>query len=245
MTPWSLKALCVALGLALMTSLTVVAPAEAYPYVIQIKQVGVKKTKKFVYRNYANQRTVRDEDFDAGRLTVVATPYKISEGMRKKDQFLLNLRLSKSKRQGGLDIGWAQIYVTPLGYRKISDAGATRDAQVNRSCSTAKLTLGKAFGPISASTKIGTLRSCRYARIDRTNFSRSSGAVGWKIDKLRHLKSGALELYLQVPKGVRPRWKISVTTPRDSCSDAPMVPPSQCVPRDAEVRQEFFVNSSG
>lgn len=239
------KVALAAVVMLVTAGLTAVGPASAYPYTIQIRQVGVKKTLTSTYRNYANRRTVPDEDFDAGKLKVVAVPYKISEGLKKKDQFLLNLTLSRSAKQGALDIGWAQVYVTPLGYKKVSDSAATGDAKVNRSCSSVDLSLNKAFGPISASAKIGSLKSCRYAKVDLTNHSRTSGATGWKIDRLKHLKSAGLELYLQVPRGVRPRWRVSVTTPRDSCRDAANVPPSQCVPRDAEVRQEFIVKSTG
>ena len=231
--------------MVLAASLTSAVPAHAYPYAIQIKQVGLKKTQTSYYRNYANRRVIPDEDFDAGRLKVVATPHKIKEGLDDYSQFLLNLQVSKSKRRGALDIGWAQIYVTPLGYKKISESAATGDAKLNRSCSTIDLSLNKSFGPISGSAKIGTLESCRYAKIDLTNHSRKSGATGWKLTKLRHLKAGELELYLQVPKGVRPRWRVSVTTPRDSCRDDDQIPPNQCIPTDAEVRQEFIVRSKG
>jgi hypothetical protein len=229
-------------GLAMAASLLVgtTGPAVGYPYTIQVQQSGTKVTKTKYYREYRNDRTVLDSEYDAGRLRVVATPYKISEGMKRYDQWLLSLRISTRDKTGGSALAWANVYVKPTKYGSISDSGATRDKTLG-SCTTANLNLNLGFGPISTSADIGDLKGCAKAKLDLTSHSTSTGATGWKLRKLKRLTRVNAELYIQVPRGYEPNFRVTVRTPIDSCTDDPRIPPSQCVPTDYDSAITFVV----
>jgi hypothetical protein len=229
-----------ALALAATSLVVTTAPAASYPYTIQVQQSGKKVVRTKYYREYRNARTVMDSEYDAGRLRVVATPYKISEKMKRYDQWLLNLRISTRDRTGGSALAWANVYVKPTKYGKVSDSGATRDKTLGK-CTTANLNLNLGFGPISTSADIGDLVGCRKAELDLTSHSTTSGATGWKLRKLKKLRRVDAELYLQVPRGYQPNFRVTVTTPIDSCTDDPGIPPSQCVPTDYESAITFRV----
>lgn len=217
------------------------SPAAGYPYTIQVQQSGTAVTKSYFYREYRNDRTVVDSDFDAGRLRIRATPYRIDEDMKKYDQWLLHLKVSAKKKRGAMTLAWGSIYVEPRRYGKVSDSAATRDRRLG-SCDPGNLKLNLGFGPISTSANVGKLRGCSQAMVDLTSHSTSTGATGWTVRNLKKLKNADVELYLQVPAGKEPNFRVTLTRPVDSCRADPGIPPSQCIPRDHDVTASFLVN---
>lgn len=228
---WRVTGALTAVALATSGGILASGPAEAYPYTIQVVQIAPKVTKSKYYREFAQGRSVQTTDFDAGRLRVVAVPYRIKEGMRKYDQVLLNLKVSAGDKKGGSALAWANIHVKPLRYSAVSDSAATNDRQLG-SCTTVDLKLNYSFGPISASTNVGKLKGCSGAQLDLTHHSTSTGSTSWQLRRLKKLTSTDMEIYLQVPRGVRPDYRITIETPIDSCAANKYLPPSQCIPTD-------------
>lgn len=226
--------------LVAMSALLVGSPSYAYPYTITVSQTAPRVAKTLYYREFDQGQAVPTTAYDAGNITISAVPYRIREGMTRYDQVLLNLRISPSNKAGGLADAWTHIYVKPLGYSAISDSAATRDKQLG-SCTTVNLGLNASFGPISTSMDVGDLKGCTGAMVDLTSHSSVTGATGWTIRRLKKLSSTNVELYLQVPRGVRPDYRITVTRPIDSCSRQSYMAPSMCAPTDYTATASFRV----
>lgn len=217
------------------------APASSYPKSIEVTQSGTRVIESKYYREYRNDRTVLDSDYDAGRLRVEATPYRITEGMKNHDLWLLNLKVSAKRKRGGSALAWANIYVEPRKYGSISDSGATRKRTL-ASCDPMEINLNLHFWIISVSKSLGKLYGCQKAEVRLTSHSQTTGATGWKLRKLKRLERVGIELYIQVPSGKEPDFRVTVTTPIDSCTDDPGIPPNQCIPRDYDTTTTFRVN---
>ncbi|MDP3893036.1 hypothetical protein [Nocardioides sp.] len=248
MTSRSIRRFVFAGALCLVPALLAPVPASSYPYTIQVTQTAPVKTKAKYYREYHNPgtgKTVDSSDFDAGRVRVEATPFRIKEGMKKFDQYLLRLIITTpGQKTGGDNRGWANIYVEPRKTGKISHSSATADRKVNKKCAAVDISLNASFGPIGLGTSVGKLRGCRHAFLDLQSHNRATGATSWKVRKLKHFKRVNAEIYLQVPKGKKPNYRITLTTPIDTCTHSKGMLPYECQPKDLESSITFRVKGS-
>lgn len=222
--------------------LAVVDTAQGYPRTITVKQSGNQVTKSVYYRDYPSNRgyPVRKEFFSAGTLKVRAVPYRIKEDMKKFDQWLLHLDVTRVDRRGADVIGWSTIFVQPTKQGKVTDSAATQGRSLS-SCTIANLSLNLGFGPIGSSSDIGTIKGCRTSRLRLNSHSTTTGATGWGLTGLHRMDRVELELYIQVPAGRKPNYRVTIERPIDSCTGDRLLPPSQCMPRGAEATLAFLV----
>lgn len=225
-----------------------IGAAHAYPsQTIQVKQIASASKLSVKYAEYEDRDMVQTHEFDAGKLKIRATPFKIAEGMKKKDQYLLNLRvtLPRKQKKGGMAGGWAHVMVRTKGAGKVSDASATASRKVGKKCANANLSLNFAFGPIGANVPTGKLNACKSGAQKLFSFQRKKGSASWKLTRLKHMKATELEVYLEVPAGKRPDFTVVVERPIEVCRKVKGTPPSTCRPTEHTATATMKVPTSG
>jgi hypothetical protein len=231
----------VALLLALLlggtlTALALGSPADASMPIAQVArlrdQAPVSGTFNTSYKNYGEQACVSTRDCPAvhyyrvakGVLRTKLNTYVIKEEMRRYDFYLLDVDAALTDQSGTATLGNATLRVhtvAPDGTVVDSDdsKSITKDPQA---CQSFPVSVGAGVGwnglSAGASIDVGSVRFCSATASFTVRHS-SGDAIytASRIPKIQRLNLGRI---VKVKAGTKPRFRVTLTYPMDSCTQS-------------------------
>jgi hypothetical protein len=222
-----LTAACGSLLLALIGS---VGPTQADVGVTQeAKLVGEKPVSgrySIKYNDYGPDRgtycpprsphcVVQGRPVARGKLQTKLSVYKIKDGMRKFDYYLLDVDMVTADRYGAWKMGGVAISVTNVGPRLV-DRNDTRSLSAEENeCHSVDVGLSTPWPVISASADLGSVTWCT-----KKASLRLSSAGNWVLQGLGSTRHMAVDRAVKVRAGAKPRFKVTIVVPKDTCTRA-------------------------
>jgi hypothetical protein len=227
-------ALVLGLLLSLTTALVAVRPATAD---VAVTQQGVIVGDKPVSGRYAvswtNYGEKKQNCYGApphptclfigyrvarGKITTKLRTYKIKDGLRKYDFYLLDVDMMNVNRSGSSKLGDASI---SIDFSNATLVDYTQSKSMNADepdCHSVDVTFSTPFPYVSASTSLGEVEWCdEHASLLLTK----AGDVTWyAADHLATIKHFMMDRAVKVAKGQRPRFTVHLTVPNDDCTKA-------------------------
>lgn len=236
-----LGAMAVALGTAasVLTLSTANTPADAAVRG-SVKMVGEKPvsgTYNFAYKNYSGTETTcqyhsyggynsgsycsgKAYRVSKGTAEVKLRSYKISEGMKKYDYYLVDVEVANAGRAGTSTGGWMKVHIEQAGSTKIIDhTDSVSKSSDSKSCVNIYPSFGAGWGSVSAGISFDPISFCGKGSSVAID-SRSGLHTAWMAHNLRAIKSFVTERIVKVPAGAHPKFKVSVHVPTDTCTQA-------------------------
>ena len=223
------------LALAATTSLLVaglgaVGPSQADVGVTQqAKLVGEKPVSgrySIAYNDYGPDRgtycpprspqcVVHGRPVARGKLQTKLSVYKIKDGMKKYDYYLLDVDMVTADRYGTWKMGGVGISVTSVG-PKLVDRIDTKSLNASKGdCHSVNIGFATPWPVISASTDLGSVTWCD------DEASLTTPSVGnWVLKGLGSTRHLAVDRAVKVRAGKKPRFKITLSVPKDTCTRA-------------------------
>jgi len=207
-----------------------IAPAGAD--VTYTEQVKVKDETPEVgrytvrYKNYSEKMRLCMEDGYCeflgyrkaeGQLGVKLTTFKIVDGRRSYDYFLLDVDIVNGDREGTSKNGWAKVAVSNYGPGLV-DQSNTKSASYNddRDCKAIGVGLSTPWPIVSASMDLGHVTFCDKGASYSHSFS--SGISTYFADHTRQITHVSSQRVVKVREGKKPSFKVVLTIPVDKCT---------------------------
>ncbi len=151
-----------------------------------------------------------------GTVKTKLSTYKLVEN-RGYDYYLLDVDLTVN-RAGSSHWGWAHVDVVTRDGTKLVDTRDTRSVSATESsCDSVNLALTSPWPFVSASASLGSVRFCD----DEATFTRhhkTRRASQYKANRLGRTNHLSAQRWVKVPGGQKPRFKIRLELPNDSCT---------------------------
>jgi hypothetical protein len=153
-------------------------------------------------------------EIGSGRLTVVPRTYKLVEGNKHKDYYLLDLTVSTSSRRGSKD--FAYLDVTVKGTSTVKAATYSLGKSTVSGCHKYPIDIAAGWGPMSAGTTVGSFSVDCYS----TAISRRAVSAGqtYHVTNLNAVKSVTFQRFVVVARGAHPTFSYTVSRPTDKCT---------------------------
>ncbi|MCD4526292.1 hypothetical protein [Nocardioides sp. cx-173] len=215
-----------------------VAPAPATQADVQgdVVMVGEKPvagTYDMAYNNYSEKMKVctmsreRKRDYYCefhgyrvarGKMHVKLHTYRVREGMRKYDFYVLDVDVDNTDRYGKSKKGWMKVHIENVGAVKLVDFSDTTSVSATKAdCAEIGLSIGHSVGPASASMDWGSVRFC-----DKQARYYIEGSTGdhtvYEAEHTRQISSLSSQRIVKVPRGKRPVFSVTVHLPNDDCT---------------------------
>lgn len=181
-----------------------------------------------------------------GTARVKIATYRVVDGRKNYDYFLLDVDVTNTDRVGSSKKGWAKVRINDFG-AKVVDIANTRSASYNddRDCVALGLGLTSPMPVVSASVDLGTVTFCSSGA--RYSHSYSDGISTYFAEHMREIKHLSSQRVLKVPQGKRPTFAVIVSVPSDDCTKAGSgMADGNCVAYDNEVdSRTYYVGTTG
>jgi hypothetical protein len=172
-----------------------------------------------------------------GKLQTKLSVYKIKDGIKKYDYYLLDVDAVTASRYGKYRKGTVGIRVTSLGPKLVDHVDTKSLSASKGDCHSVNVGFSTPWPVISASADLGSVTWCD----DDASLKASAGRwtlVG--VGVTRHL---AVDRAVKVRAGKKPRFRVAVTVPTDTCTRALQ---GKCVDKtDGSRTVTYTVGSSG
>ena len=181
-----------------------------------------------------------------GTVEVKLSTFRISEGRRKFDYYILDVDVLNTGREGSSENGWFKT-VVEHGNARVKDQANTKSAYFDddKDCKAMTLGLSTPWPIVSAAVDLGTVTFCEKGA--RYSMSTSGSVSTYMADNAREVTHVASERILKVRRGDKPRFTVTVTVPSDDCTEVGTGSASgNCVEYDNEtVTRTFSVGTKG
>ncbi|GAA1773641.1 hypothetical protein GCM10009795_019670 [Nocardioides hankookensis] len=148
-----------------------------------------------------------------GKLQTKLSVYKIKDGIKKYDYYLLDVDMVTADRYGTWRMGGVGISVTSIG-PKVVDHIDTKSLSASKgSCDEVKIGFQTPWPVISASTDLGTVTWC-----DDEASLKSLSAGNWVLTGIGSTRHLAVDRAVKVLAGKKPRFRIDLSVPKDTCT---------------------------
>jgi len=207
------------------------------------------------YKNYSEKMKLCMEDGycqflgyrkSEGQVEVKLSTYRISEGRKRFDYYILDVDILNNDREGTSDNGWFKSVVRHSAARVVDQAN-TKSAYFDddKDCEAVQVGLSTPWPIVSAAVDLGTVTFCEKGA--RYSMSTSGTASVYFADNAREIKHVASERILKVRRGDKPKFSVTVTVPTDDCTEEGTgSADGNCVDFDNETTtRTFSVGTSG
>lgn len=204
------------------------APVLAEPAITQqgsiVGQEPVAGAYKPAYRNYAGQGCMNFHCSGPGYYHVIdgtfstrLTAYRIKDGLKRYDFYFLTIGTTVS-HAGLSNSGDVKVSVADTDTAHQIDYADSPSMKADASsCKTVDFSLGYGFGPVSASTDLGSARFCSSSAHD--SLSHHGATANYAISPISKVNSIYTTRLEKVTAGTHPVFRVRVTLPTDVCTD--------------------------
>ncbi|WP_244928255.1 hypothetical protein [Nocardioides sp. W7] len=153
-----------------------------------------------------------------GTLETKLSVYRIKDGMKKYDYYLLDVDVVAADRVGKHRGGTVTIGVTSLGPRLVDHTDTKTLRATQGDCHSVDIGFSTPWPVIDASADLGSVTWCSdSASLSRTT---SGTTARWSLKGLGRTHHLAVDRAVKVRAGKKPRFRVDVTVPRDTCTRA-------------------------
>jgi len=151
-----------------------------------------------------------------GTATVRATTFKVSEGIKDFDYYLLDVDVTTSSRTGTGNGGSTAFMIDHGGTRSFDrNDSKSLDAKRN-TCSSVAVTMSTPWPFVTASSTVGHATLCNEAADLRREYLGSSAIYrGSRLKDMRHL---TMQRWVKVRARAKPTFDLAVVLPSDRCT---------------------------
>jgi hypothetical protein len=221
--------LLVVLALAVTSLVATSSPVGAEPQLtVPIRMVGdqpVSGRFKLAYTNYGekhqacygNPPQCRFIGYRVGRGSVQTRlrTYKIREGVKKYDYFLLDVDVVNVDRSGSSKLGEAGVSILTKNARPVEAYDSKSVSADDDGCHSLDVTMSTPWPYIQASADLGSVEFCHEdASLNRVSNGR------FVADHLQMIRKFTISRAVKVPAGQRPKFKVRLLLPNDDCTKA-------------------------
>ena len=219
-------------GLASLV-ITALAPVSASASVrgdvLLVGEKPVSGTYNLAYRNYSEQFCGEQSyppyicyvvyHVSRGTAAVKLRTYKLKEGLKKYDYYIVDVEVDNVKPYGASSKGWMKVHIYPEGSTTIVDSSDTQSVSSSKSsCYSVTPSFGASIGPVGASFSAGSVRFCGKGASYQIDYRKGARTV-WMAHNLRKISTFVSERIVKVHAGAHPRFGITVHVPTDKCTD--------------------------
>lgn len=173
-----------------------------------------------------------------GKLKTKLSVYKIKDGMRRFDYYLLDVDAVTADRYGKWRMGGVSISVTSVGPRLVDRTDTKSLSAREGECHSVDVGLSTPWPVISASADLGSVTWC-----DEDASLKLFSAGNWVLKGLGSTRHLAVDRAVKVRSGKKPRFEITVVVPTDKCTRSIQ---GKCTEYDNQARSATYrVGSSG
>lgn len=154
-----------------------------------------------------------------GTLSTKLRTFRLSEGMRRYDYYLLDIDGKVSNLQGDSTGAIADIAtITGLPDRDYIDDVSTAGIKASgSSCHGYPIDIGVGWGPVSAGTELGNVQFCG-AKPSLTRRSYVPHAYNYRLHDLKDIRTFTLSEIVKVPAGFHPTFQVNPVVEEDTCT---------------------------
>lgn len=197
--------------------------------VLLVGEKPVSGTYNLAYRNYSGKFCTDGSrppyicyvayHVARGTAAVKLRTYKVKEGLKRYDYYLVDVEVDNVKPYGASKDGWMKVHIYPDGATKIVDYSDTQSVSSTKSsCYSVTPSFGAAIGPAGVSFSAGSITFCDKGASYQIDYRKSTRTV-WMAHNLRKINTFVSERIVKVPRGAHPRFGITVHVPTDKCTD--------------------------
>lgn len=205
------------------------ATASVRGDVLLVGEKPVSGTYNLPYRNYSEKFCgwgsstpyICYEVYHVSRGTaaVKLRTYKLKEGLKRYDYYIIDVEVDNVKPYGASSNGWMKVHIYPRGSTSIVDYSDTKSVSSSKnSCYSVTPSFGASIGPVGASVSLGSITFCD----DNASYDidyRTGTRTVWMAHNLRKINSFVSERIVKVHAGAKPQFGITVHVPTDKCTD--------------------------
>ncbi len=148
-----------------------------------------------------------------GKINILPQTFKLKEGMKKHDYYLLDLTVSTSKIFGNKD--YAYLDATLTSTSPVTSATYSRGVSEVDKCKKYPIDIAAGWGPVSAGTTVGSFTvNCHRTYVTRAAVS---SGQSYHVTNLNAVKNVTFQRFVVVPAGTKPKFGYSVSWPTDYC----------------------------
>lgn len=209
-----------------------VPSAHAMPSSVVVKPVGtLKKTFRRSFTEYGAKvmqticyprggcyGTLKGYRVARGTVEIRLTSYLVQEKIKAYDYYVLEYDVNVVRRSGSSDAGIGTFGIGSPGPSLHEHRDTKSLSAREQECDEITFTLGTPWPVVSASTDVGAITFCdEEARLSRTTSGLKSR---YRANMLRHSSHLVMQRWVEVKRGVRPKFSAMVSLPDDTCTKA-------------------------
>jgi hypothetical protein len=180
-----------------------------------------------------------------GEFQTKLTTYKLKEGIKKYDYFLLDADTNVAKHSGSYSDGTAKVLVRNTGAATVDHTETKSIRASQHSCASLQLGISTPWPGVTASVPLGSVTLCDT----NASFNRSAGSnvttyTASRLSKINHLDTNR---WTQVLAGKRPTFRVDVVVPHDTCTKYKTVGGAQWCQSftNAWTTKTYYVKTTG
>jgi hypothetical protein len=155
-----------------------------------------------------------------GKAAVKLRTYKLKEGLRNYDYYLVDVEVANLDRYGASSNGWMKVHINKAGTTTIVDYSDTKSVSSTKdSCYSVTPSFGASIGPVGASFSLGSMTFCDDGASYPVDY-RSGTRTVWMAYNLRKINSLVSERIVKVNQGAHPKFEVTIHVPTDVCTDS-------------------------
>jgi hypothetical protein len=196
--------------------------------VLLVGEKPVSGTYNLAYRNYSGHFCTDGSylpylcyvayHVSRGTAAVKLRTYKLKEGLKAYDYYIIDVEVANVKPYGASTGGWMKVHIYPSGSTTIVDYSDTKSVSSSKSsCYSVTPSFGAAIGPVGASVSLGSIRFCSSSASYVIDYRKGARTV-WMAHNLRKISSFVSERIVKVHAGAHPKFGITGHVPTDKCT---------------------------